>query len=649
MKFNDKIKVKPLGAGCEVGRSCILISYNDKNILLDCGVHPAFTGTSSLPFLDLVDLSTIDACFVTHFHLDHAAGLPFLTEKTDFKGKVFMTHPTKAILKWLLNDYIRIINASSDTDFYSEKDLQNCYDKIIPIDYHQEININGIKVIALNAGHVLGAAMFLIKIEESILLYTGDFSREEDRHLKAAESPNCKVDALITESTYGVQCHLSRDERESRFTNTISKIVLRNGRCLLPVFALGRAQELLLILEEHWTENPHLQKIPIYYASALAKKCIGIYQTYINMMNDRIKKISLIKNPFSFNFVKNLKSIDYFEDNGPCVIMASPGMLQSGLSRELFEKWCSDKRNGVIIPGYCVDGTLAKEILNEPKEITSMKGNILKLNMTVEYISFSAHVDFAQNSQFIDECQPDYLFFVHGEGNEMNRLKNVIHQKNEKKGIIMELFTLRNGEEGSFDVKKKTEGIMIGEVEGEFCGVLVEKDGEIQIYKKHELNELKIKEVKFLQRQKIPFNSTKNLVKQVLYDNFDDIKENDGKLFLNNIEIAIFENEIVLKWESNYLDDIIALCVNEKIKNITNNVKNIKLSTLKKRDVLIKFLKNSYYIIENENEIVVKGFFEEVKIKVNGESFEFIENECAEEPLVSNVKKIIEKVECIYA
>lgn len=648
MKNNDKIKVKPLGAGCEVGRSCILISYNDKNILLDCGVHPAYTGTSSLPFLDLIDLSTIDACFVTHFHLDHAAGLPFLTEKTNFKGKVFMTHPTKAILKWLLNDYIRIINASSDTDFYSEKDLQSCYNKIIPIDYHQEININGIKVIALNAGHVLGAAMFLIKIEDSILLYTGDFSREEDRHLKAAESPNCKVDALITESTYGVQCHLSRDERESRFTNIISKIVLRNGRCLLPVFALGRAQELLLILEEHWTENPHLQKIPIYYASALAKKCIGIYQTYINMMNDRIKKISLNKNPFSFNFVKNLKSIDYFEDNGPCVIMASPGMLQSGLSRELFEKWCSDKRNGVIIPGYCVDGTLAKEILNEPKEITSMKGNILKLNMTVEYISFSAHVDFAQNSQFIDECQPDYLFFVHGEGNEMNRLKNVIHQKNEKKGITMELFALKNGEEGMFNIKKKTEGIMIGEVEGEFSGVLVEKDGEIQIYKKNELSELKIREVKFFQRQKIPFNSSRNLIKQVLYDNFDDIKEHNGKLHLNNIEITISDNEIILKWASNYLDDIIALCINEKIKNISSNVKNIKLSTLKKRDVLVNFLKNSYNIIENENEIIVKGYFEEVKISFKGEIFELNENECSEELLLSNVKNIIEKVNCIY-
>ncbi|EQB60747.1 cleavage and polyadenylation specificity factor subunit 3-like protein [Vairimorpha apis BRL 01] len=257
-------------------------------------------------------------------------------------------------------------------------------------------------------------------------------------------------------------------------------------------------------------------------------------------------------------------------------------MLQSGLSRELFEKWCSDKRNGVIIPGYCVDGTLAKEILNEPKEITSMKGNILKLNMTVEYISFSAHVDFAQNSQFIDECQPDYLFFVHGEGNEMNRLKNVIHQKNEKKGITMELFALKNGEEGMFNIKKKTEGIMIGEVEGEFSGVLVEKDGEIQIYKKNELSELKIREVKFFQRQKIPFNSSRNLIKQVLYDNFDDIKEHNGKLHLNNIEITISDNEIILKWASNYLDDIIALCINEKIKNISSNVKNIKLSTLKK-------------------------------------------------------------------
>ncbi|WUR04145.1 cleavage and polyadenylation specificity factor subunit 3 (CPSF3) [Vairimorpha necatrix] len=641
----DKIKIKPLGAGCEVGRSCILVSYNNKNILLDCGVHSAHTGIASLPFLDLVDLSTIDACFITHFHLDHAAGLPYLTEKTNFKGKVFMTHPTKAILRWMLNDYVRIINASSDVDFYTEKDLINCYNKIIPIDYHQEINIEGIKIIGLNAGHVLGAAMFLLKIEESVLLYTGDYSREEDRHLKAAESPNCKVHGLITESTYGVQCHLSRDERESRFTGTITKIVTRGGRCLLPVFALGRAQELLLILDEHWANNPHLHNIPIYYASALAKKCLGIYQTYINMMNDRIKKICLIKNPFEFKHVKNLKSIDYFEDNSPCVIMASPGMLQSGLSRELFEKWCGDRRNGVIIPGYSVDGTLAKEILNEPKEVMSMKGNVLKLNMSVDYISFSAHVDFAQNAQFIEECQPDHLFFVHGEANEMNRLRNVIAQKNEKNNVQMELYTLKNCEEGSFDVKKKTEASMIGDVEGEFEGVLVENLGDIQIYKKNDLSELKLKEVVFVQKQKIPYNCTPFLVRQVLFDSFDEVVEQGDTLKIRNINISIRDDDVILEWKSNYVDDVIALSINNKIQNITNNVKNIKMNKKSKKDILVDFLKSSYFVEEQEGRIKVSSINEELFINLSDLT---IINKQEESKLHEGVSRIISKIENIF-
>lgn len=540
----EKIIIKPLGAGNEVGRSCIHVKYGNKELLLDCGVHPAYTGVSSLPFLDLVDLSKIDAILVTHFHLDHAAALPFLTEKTNFKGKVFMTHPTKAILRWLLNDYIRVINSSSEQDFYSEQDLENCYNRITPIDYHQQINLDGIKFSALNAGHVLGAAMFLLHFGKSTMLYTGDFSREEDRHLKAAESPGCELDALITEATYGVQCHIPREERESRFTTVVSDVVERGGKCLLPVFALGRAQELLLILEEFWEANKHLQNIPIYYISALARRCMTVYQTYINMMNERIQKISLTRNPFDFKYVRSLKDIgsgrgrgynkekdfyrDYKMDNsgnnnyggnnygnnnyggnnfggnnyggnianystphnnnttnipnddeslpdGPCVVMASPGMLQSGCSRELFEKSCQDPKNGVVIPGYCVEGTLAKEILSEPKEIESCKGGMLKLNMSVEYISFSAHVDYTQNSQFIDECKPKNLFFVHGEMNEMMRLKNTINIKNEKNNVEMKLFALRNGEEGSFEVLKDDTAKIYSDKE-EFKAILISGD-----------------------------------------------------------------------------------------------------------------------------------------------------------------------------
>lgn len=130
-------------------------------------------------------------------------------------------------------------------------------------------------------------------------------------------------------------------------------VEIRRGKCLLPVFALGRAQELLLILDQYWAENPTLHSIPIYYASALAKKCMSVYMTYLNMMNKRIQAAAQVSNPFVFKHVFNLKSghMDTIEDAGPCVVMASPGMLQNGLSRELLEMWAGDAENGCVMTG----------------------------------------------------------------------------------------------------------------------------------------------------------------------------------------------------------------------------------------------------------------------------------------------------------
>jgi cleavage and polyadenylation specificity factor subunit 3 len=243
-----------------------------------------------------------------------------------------MTHPTRAIYKWLLSDYVKISSLSPDDQLYDEQDLANSYEKIEVIDFHQEVDVGGIKFTAYNAGHVLGACMFLVEVAGVRLLYTGDYSREEDRHLMAAEvPPNVVPEVLICESTYGVQSHEPRPEREARFTRMVHTIVKRGGRCLLPVFALGRAQELLLILDEYWQANPELHNVPIYYASSLAKKCMTVYQTYTNMMNAKIREQAKKSNPFQFKHISNLKSISSFDDVGPCVMMASPGMLQVSL------------------------------------------------------------------------------------------------------------------------------------------------------------------------------------------------------------------------------------------------------------------------------------------------------------------------------
>jgi cleavage and polyadenylation specificity factor subunit 3 len=438
----DKLEIVPLGAGCEVGRSAILCKFKGRSVLFDCGIHPANSGLASLPYFDEMDPAAVDLVLISQyvnkkhlfkinsFHLDHCGAVPYFLEKTDFKGRIFMTHPTKAIYKLLLSDFVKVSDTSIDEMLFSEQDLNKSIEKIELIDYHQEVEHNGIRFWCYNAGHVLGAAMFMIEIAGVKILYTGDFSRQADRHLLGAETPTVSPDVLIVESTYGIQVHETRRTREVRFTTMVHEIVKKQGRCLIPVFALGRAQELLLILDEYWETHPELQKIPIYYASSLAKKCMTVFQTYINMMNDRIRKQFDLSNPFIFKHISNLKSIEEFDDSGgPCVIMASPGMLQSGLSRELFEMWCSDAKNGVIIPGYSVEGTLAKKITTEPQYVTLSNGVSKRLLMSVKSISFSAHSDREQTEEFIDSIKPPHIILVHGDPTNCGRLKQALTTK----------------------------------------------------------------------------------------------------------------------------------------------------------------------------------------------------------------------------
>ena len=183
-----------------------------------------------------------------------------------------------------------------------------------------------------------------------------------------------------------------------------------------------------MILDEYWQANPQLQNIPIWYASKLASRALRVYQTYANMMNARIRAQMDVSNPFSFRFIQNLKSIDVnsFDDSGPCVVFASPGMLQSGVSRQLFDRWAGDPKNGVMIAGYAVEHTLAKEIMAQPKEVVTLEGRKQPLHCLVDYVSFSAHVDFVQNRSFIMQVAPKHIILVHGAKEEMGRLKSAL-------------------------------------------------------------------------------------------------------------------------------------------------------------------------------------------------------------------------------
>ncbi|KAI2622840.1 cleavage and polyadenylation specifity factor [Xylaria nigripes] len=464
---SDELMFLCLGGGNEVGRSCHIIQYKGKTIMLDAGQHPAYDGLASLPFFDDFDLSTVDVLLISHFHVDHAASLPYVLTKTNFRGRVFMTHPTKAIYKWLIQDSIRVGNTSSHPSsqpVYTEQDHLNSFPQIEAIDYHTTHTISSIRITPYPAGHVLGAAMFLIEIAGLNILFTGDYSREQDRHLISAEVPRgVKVDVLITESTYGVSTHVPRLEREQALMKSVTNILNRGGRVLMPVFALGRAQELMLILDEYWGKHAEFQKFPIYYASNLARKCMVVYQTYVGAMNDNIKRLFRERmaeaesagevggkgGPWDFKYVRSLKSLDRFDDVGGCVMLASPGMLQNGVSRELLERWAPSDKNGVIITGYSVEGTMAKHIVQEPDQIQAVMSRntnairrapgadnekvMIHRRCSVAEYSFAAHVDGQENKEFIEEIAAPVVILVHGEQHNMMRLKSKLLSLNANK------------------------------------------------------------------------------------------------------------------------------------------------------------------------------------------------------------------------
>ena len=437
------------------------------------------------------------------FHVDHSSALPYVLSKSNFKGRVFMTHATKAIYKWLIQDNVRVSNTASSSDqrtsLYTEHDHLSTLPLIETIDFNTTHTINSIRITPFPAGHVLGAAMFLISIAGLNILFTGDYSREEDRHLIPAEVPKgIKIDVLITESTFGISSNPPRLEREAALMKSITGVLNRGGRVLMPVFALGRAQELLLILDEYWERHPELQKIPIYYIGNMARRCMVVYQTYIGAMNDNIKRLfrqrmaeaeasgdkSVSAGPWDFKFVRSLRSLERFDDLGGCVMLASPGMLQTGTSRELLERWAPNERNGVVMTGYSVEGTMAKNLLNEPEQIPAVMsraaagaakrgvtgGNdedqkvMLQRRCTVDEISFAAHVDGVENRNFIEEVAAPVVILVHGEKHQMMRLKSKLLSLNAEKTVKVKVYTPANCEEVRIPFKKDKIAKVVGKL-----------------------------------------------------------------------------------------------------------------------------------------------------------------------------------------
>lgn len=537
------LELQPLGAGCEVGRSCHILRYKGKTIMLDCGILPSFVGLEALPlYLSEgagVDPASIDIIFITHFHLDHCAALPHFTERMrGFKGRIFATHPTVAVMQMILRDFIKVtaIAADNPNALYSAEDIDACIAKIEMVDLRQKINVGGVQFMLLNAGHVLGAAMVMIEMGGVRILYTGDYSCEEDRHLASAECPkDLPPNVLIVEATYGMQVHESRADRERRFCEAVEKIVKRGGRCLIPIFALGRAQELMLILEEYWHSNPSLQTIPVYYANKMAENSLEVYRTYISHMNARVQQqVGSDHNPWRFQHIKETQP-KTFKDVGPCVMLASPGMLQSGFSRNLFDAWCEDAKNGVVLAGYSVEGTLARTLETNPLEVESAQKKRMNRRISIDRVSFAAHADSAQTSNFVEQLRPDAIVLVHGERNEMRRLCDALGRKQKNQGGFRGVYMPRNNEALRFRFQEEKVIRLIGKLAEKTLrpgvrlqGILVHHEFETLLLQPSELARFTPLATHSLrQRLHVPYRSSFAMLKAFVTAMYADTQEQD--------------------------------------------------------------------------------------------------------------------------
>ncbi|RKP04221.1 hypothetical protein CXG81DRAFT_29076 [Caulochytrium protostelioides] len=427
------IRVVPLGAGQDVGRSCILLSLGGKNIMLDCGMHMGYQDARRFPDFDYISRTgqftdIIDCVIISHFHLDHCGALPYFTEVCGYDGPIYATYPTKAIMPVLLEDMRKVMTGHrAGPAPFTSADIAACMDKVIPIDLMQTHPVDDeLAIRVYYAGHVLGAGMFHLQVGHESVVYTGDYNMTPDRHLGAAWIDQCRPDLLITESTYATMIRSSKRARERDFLQKIHECVAQGGKVLVPVFALGRAQELCILVEDYWARMD--MDCPVFFSAGLTERANAYYKLFIGWTNEKIKTSFVDHNVFDFRYIKPWDA-SLVSHAGPMLLFATPGMLHGGISLEVFAQWCGDPKNMIILPGYCAVGTAGAKVLSGAREIQIDPRQTVTVNMAVANLSFSAHADAKGILQLITMCRPRHVMLVHGERTKMPVLKERIERE----------------------------------------------------------------------------------------------------------------------------------------------------------------------------------------------------------------------------
>ncbi|MGF7230109.1 MBL fold metallo-hydrolase RNA specificity domain-containing protein [Arachidicoccus sp.] len=414
---------------------------NGKQILLDCGLFQGMGRETEDLNEDLGFVAAeVTYMFLSHAHIDHTGLIPKLV-KEGFSGEIYCTKGTKDLTEILLEDSARI--QVDDVKYFNKRrakqhlppveplygpqDAQNAIPRLTAVEYDKWIIIDDdIQVMYADAGHIIGSASVHVRIKEDgktqQISFSGDVGRYRDIILKSPETFP-QADYIIIESTYGDSLHEDVFNTPDQLLEFVNKTcVEKKGKLIIPAFSVGRTQELLYFLNE-LSNDGRLPKIPVYVDSPLSREATGVTKRHPEGFNNRIQKLMQVdKDPFDFpgmNFIKSVDESKALNDNpNPMIIISASGMADAGRVQHHILNNISDKRNTILIVGYCEPHSLGGKLMRGAKTVR-IYGDDYEVMASVGVMrSMSAHGDYDDLCQFLSCQNPDaikMLFIVHGE------------------------------------------------------------------------------------------------------------------------------------------------------------------------------------------------------------------------------------------
>ncbi len=449
-----RIRIIGLGSFGEVGRSAILVDTGESKILLDAGASPSGYGSDAFPLFDAPEfrIEELDAVVISHAHLDHVGMLPLLF-KYGYRGPVYMTAPTRDIAVLVLKDYIDLAKREGRELPYTQKEVDQMLLHTIVMPYNTVTDVApDTKLTFSNAGHILGSALVHLHIGQGLynILYTGDIKYyrikgdQSTRLLPPANYQFHRVEAIILESTYGATETQPRWKAEEELIQLINKVYERRGKILIPVMAVGRGQEILVVINKALREGK-IPEIPVY-VDGMVYEVTAIYTAYTDLLAKPIREAILRgENPFiapNTVYVREQSQRDeVIYSSDPAIVLATSGMMQGGPILEYFKALAEDPRHALVFVSYQAPGTLGRRLVEGEREFTFEENGRLKtvkVNMEIRRIEgFTGHATQSELLLYLRHIRPKprNIILNHGEPNALLTLGKLVKSRWQRLGF----------------------------------------------------------------------------------------------------------------------------------------------------------------------------------------------------------------------